>query len=149
MTSKPSPVFLREATGLVREVGFLETVGLNISLNLFGIGIFVILSTISLFPGGDPVIGTLLSVLIFVPLAAIYAMMTASMPRSGGDYVFVSRTLHPAFGVVVAWTIVLWTAFFVGSSANYLFTAALGPFFSILGSISQNSSVSSLAPMMS
>jgi len=146
--SKRAPVFLRDATGLVREIGFFETVAINLSNVSLGVGILVILSTVSLFPGGDPVIGTLLGALLFVPLAAIYAMMTSSMPRSGGDYVFVSRALHPALGFVTAWTIILWTSFFEGANANYLFTVALGPAFSIIGSIEQNSSISGLGSML-
>jgi len=148
MSKQPPRVFAREATGLVREVGFLETVALNLSSIDFGLGILVMLSTLSLFPGGDPVIGALLSALIFVPLGIIYAMTLSALPRSGGDYVFVSRALHQAFGVVVAWTILLWSSFFDGVAANYVFTLGLGPTFSIIGSIEQNSTISDLVSMI-
>jgi len=37
---------------------------------------------------------------IVIPLSLVFAMFAAAMPRSGGDYVYVSRTLHPAFGMM-------------------------------------------------
>ncbi|MBV9414628.1 MAG: APC family permease, partial [Solirubrobacterales bacterium] len=42
-----------------------------------------------------------------VLLALIFASLTSVMPRSGGDYVFSSRILHPFLGWLESWTLVI------------------------------------------
>ena len=39
-----------------------------------------------------------------LPTAVTYGMLAATMPRSGGDYVYVSRVLGLAFGIMSNWT---------------------------------------------
>jgi amino acid transporter len=53
--------------------------------------------------------GFLTSLLIFAlfPIAAIYVFMSLSMPRSGGEYIYVSRTLNPLLGFVACWTLTI------------------------------------------
>ncbi len=65
--------------------------------------------------------GTMLVALpMSIPIAVLYAYFSAAMPRTGGDYVWVSRCLHPAIGfmsnfllstVLLAWIAVepAWT----------------------------------------
>src|SRR5262249_19002065 len=45
--------------------------------------------------------------LFCVLLAFIFASLTSVMPRSGGDYVFSSRILHPFLGWLESWTLVI------------------------------------------
>ena len=45
--------------------------------------------------------------LFCILLALIFASLTSVMPRSGGDYVFTSRILHPALGWMESWTLVI------------------------------------------
>jgi len=40
-------------------------------------------------------------------LALIFASLTSVMPRSGGDYVFTSRIIHPFLGWMESWTLVI------------------------------------------
>src|SRR5947208_16933919 len=42
-----------------------------------------------------------------VLLALIFASLTSVMPRSGGDYVFTTRILHPFLGWLESWTLVI------------------------------------------
>ena len=45
--------------------------------------------------------------LFCILLALIFSSLTSVMPRSGGDYVFTSRILHPALGWMESWTLVI------------------------------------------
>jgi len=95
-----SKTFVRDATGLVRELSFFD----HAMTNLNGV---VPLAAIVLtpwwvwfaVPGGDPILATiggfLFSVLGSLPS---YAMISATFPRSAAPYLANSRVLHPAIG---------------------------------------------------
>jgi amino acid transporter len=56
-------------------------------------------------------------------LLTVYAEFAAAMQRSGGDYVFVSRALHPVLGWLLAWSQGIWLIFFwIGFNAWFALT---------------------------
>nr|MDO8100585.1 APC family permease [Candidatus Njordarchaeota archaeon] len=105
MAKKKPTLFAREATGLVREVRPLDSVIFNM-IAIIGVGPVGFLTTLSLFPQANlPV-----TILIFL-IPAFFTFMTyrelsVAMPRSGGDYIYVTRVINPAVGFVgsvLAW----------------------------------------------
>ena len=54
----------------------------------------------ALFPGADIVTAYILILPIALCYAISYAILGACMPRSGGDYVFGSRVVHPVWGLM-------------------------------------------------
>jgi len=106
-------VFVRKATGLVREIGVLtgiiivmaHTVGLGWQKRVFQcIGWLPISET--LYPGGLPPIflAFIASGIVVVLNVFCWAVMGASMPRAGGGYVYVSRVLGPVWGFITGWS---------------------------------------------
>ena len=101
---RPTPVapvssqslFVRNATGLVRDLTPWDAFNLVFSAVLVPIGFMEVMS---FAPQFWPHANLLLSFLIAAPLVAcfggVYLYFTELMPRSGGDYVWVSRTLAP------------------------------------------------------
>jgi APA family basic amino acid/polyamine antiporter len=94
-------LFVRSATGLVREVKPWQAMAINfitgappfvIAIALFG--------ALAGFPGGNFLLATLLTIPLALSVVYAFGFLTAAIPRSGGDYILVSRTLHPAAGVV-------------------------------------------------
>ena len=97
-----SRLFVRNSTGLVREASALDATIFNaaISAPVGSTIAYSIFFTLAAFPGAD-VIGVLaLSVLLNIPILIMFALMAASMPRVGGDYVWVSRILSPPLGLI-------------------------------------------------
>ena len=46
-------------------------------------------------------------ILLLFPIALIYVFMSLSMPRSGGEYIYVSRILNPLLGFIACWTLTI------------------------------------------
>jgi hypothetical protein len=87
-----SGLFARKSTGLVREVSGKQQIFWNFLSGFppygLALGVFVALSG---FPGGNLVVAALLAIPLALVLAYVYGLLTAVMPRTGGDYVYVSR----------------------------------------------------------
>lgn len=97
--------FVREATGLVREFSSFDAFMIGIAVVLPGI--FGYSSVIGFISGADPganfVLSALFGFLFMAPMGLIYVLMAGAMPRSGGDYVWITRTLHPVIGFMAGW----------------------------------------------
>jgi amino acid transporter len=94
-----SKVFLREATGLIRELSALDAVWVNLGLVGIWFSLTFISSTAPL-TGGDPLIGGLMTLILMAFIALSFSIVSVLTPRTAGDYVFTSRYLHPALGFV-------------------------------------------------
>src|SRR3954466_13988634 len=115
MTTETLPVtgtggFTRNATGLVREVSatdalIMNTIGMNVAVG----SVFLFLQAPALFPRGSMLLAVIIgTVLMAFTLLWVYSGRAAAMPRSGGDYVFVSRALHPFLRRALSWSQGIW-----------------------------------------
>jgi amino acid transporter len=105
MASSKPPVFLREATGLRKNVSLLDAVSINVSDMSAGAALANIGITTILLPtmaGVNLVLGSIIGFVLLVPQVIIYTIMTQRVPRTGGDYVWVSRSLGGFLGNVLA-----------------------------------------------
>ncbi len=97
MTSKR--VFLRDATGLVRGFSGWDAFVLVLGFINIGSGVYLVFSsTLAFAPAFNLGLSFLICTLMNLCVVVVYTQMTVAMPRSGGDYVFISRTLSPSLG---------------------------------------------------
>jgi APA family basic amino acid/polyamine antiporter len=113
---KKGSMFVRNATGLVRELTPFDAFNLVFAAILVPVGISQALNFgAAAFPGGNVALAFVLGGILLLGFAGVYVYFTLAMPRSGGDYVWVSRALHPFLGFVVNVTLtfvfVNWVAF--------------------------------------
>src|SRR5260370_17947899 len=111
-------LFVRNATGLVRELNAFDAFNLVFSAVLIPVGITEVMAFTPMF---WPHANMLVSFLLATPLVACcrlgYLYFTCIMPRSGGDYVWVSRTLTPFLGFFVNFSLTF--SFLTSTSSNF------------------------------
>jgi amino acid transporter len=128
-------VFTRQATGLVRLMGVRDTLLYNTMITTIILGAALIFLDVPYaFPGANIPLGLIIAGVLGTTMMIAYAMLGTAMPRSGGDYVFQSRLLHPAVGSgLLISGYVIWLAFWEVLGGWMLATMALSPFASALG----------------
>src|SRR5512139_1070536 len=115
--------FARKASGLVRGLSFLDAFGVGFMNQGLTPSMWVMISLgLGVYTGGNLIIGTLLSVLLCgIGFSLVWGILGGSMPRSGGEYIYNSRIIHPLIGIAesfgnafvwIMWIYVLapWTA---------------------------------------
>ncbi len=139
-------VFVRQATGLVKEAGLFDIFQFN-AVSATGVAIIsgsALLLPLMTYGNGiweSITIGFLLSLFVNV----VYYVLSTTIPRSGGDYVYISRLMHPSLGVLSAGltgifgTLVLAATF----GASVWVTSGLIPLLSAVGQADLASSLSS------
>src|SRR5437588_7930142 len=114
VSSGSGSLFVRQSSGLVRNVSVTNALFFNVAA-FVGVGltlypIFYALADAQAWK--TPLFSAygwaaIITGLFCILLALIFSSLTSVMPRSGGDYVFTSRILHPALGWMESWTLVI------------------------------------------
>ena len=143
--STGTKIFTRDATGLTRQLSAWDALGVILS----GIGLLFVFNAIGLtdgvYPGANPFITPIFGFLLVLPLVAMYVIFSIALPRTGGDYVWVGRILHPVVGFFTNFTITIISISFVGSIGTAVTSWALSEEFWDMGKIYNNASWISLA----
>src|ERR671922_2794113 len=142
-TGAGDQLFVRKSTGLVREASALDATIFNAVFSApvgatLAWGVFFALSA---FPGSDLVTATILSFVLNVPVLIMMALLASSMPRTGGDYVWVSRILAPPLATISNFGAALSALIGATFWARYFPVFALGPILVTLGVTFDNSTL--------
>ncbi len=100
-------VFIRRSSGLTRQVSGRDALAycaMNPGLLYAFVYAMFIIPLFAAY-GGAQLPLAVLPVLMMFPIAGLYWYYSVTMPRSGGEYVYISRTLHPALGLFANWMI--------------------------------------------
>lgn len=126
--------FSRTASGLTREITPVHHWIYNVFtlLVLTGAAFFYLWAP-GLYPGTSPVLGLIVAAIAIVPIYTAYSMLASAMPRSGGDYVFQSRILHPAIAFTALAAQVVWLWYWLELSGFWISNMVFSPLFSMLG----------------
>lgn len=142
-------LFVRESSGLVRAISPFTGIAMNVSAISIPLALLIATQAPSAFPGSSPfwvvVIGGVMSL---APIL-LYGTLTALMPRAGGDYVFISRTLHPWLGFAANFSMIAWS-FLAGAYICYLVTPfGIATAFGTIGATTHNATFSHWAAVLS
>jgi len=126
-------LFVRKSSGLVREIGSRDafsvaTGGVNPTTNIVVLYVFLAFAS-----NADLTWPYVIGAAMLMPLALCYAQLVAAMPRSGGDFVYASRLLHPAVGAFVGFGMLLTYLYLAGGGAALIGQLLLPQFLQTAG----------------
>jgi basic amino acid/polyamine antiporter, APA family len=135
-----SRLFVRNSTGLVRSASAVDATIFNavISAPIGSTLAWSIFFTLVAFPGADPVGVLVITLIINIPVLIMFALLGASMPRVGGDYVWVSRILHPSLALISNLCMIMGGLLGAAYFAKFFSIFALGPALVAGGSLAHN-----------
>jgi APA family basic amino acid/polyamine antiporter len=122
---KTEGLFVRQSSGLVREfrptdVFIFNTLGYALGLVIAVVPTFVA----ALWPEQNVLLIVTLGTILTISNALMYGYLAGVMPRSGGDYVYLSRVVHPGAGFTANWGFT-WSQF-LGLGLYAAFTVNFG-----------------------
>jgi amino acid transporter len=121
-------LFTRKATGLVREGRTRDALFYNVMWSSVALTFAFYWLFIGFYPGSNALLGVGFAAVLGIPGAFLYAMLTQVMPRTGGDYVFNSRSLHPSIGFAANFSYCVWLAVTIGIYTTYIANYGFGAF---------------------
>jgi APA family basic amino acid/polyamine antiporter len=132
----PVRLFTRQATGLVRDVPPLSQLVFAILTAPFPwVLAIAIFWTFSAYPGGNLYLAYGIGYLGGLFAAIGIGMLSTTMPRSGGDYVLVGRTIHPVVGLISSFWFTVNVLVSIAFITETLIVGALAPSLVAIGAI--------------
>lgn len=122
--SEARGLFVRQSSGLIREfrpidVFAFNTIGYALGLVLVSVPTFVA----GLWPAQNVLVIVTIGTILTVCNGLMYGYLAGIMPRSGGDYVYLSRIVHPWLGFTAnwgfTWSQFLGIALYAGFTVNF------------------------------
>ncbi|MBI4259683.1 MAG: APC family permease [Actinobacteria bacterium] len=119
-----------------------------ILLNVANIGVVYVMFTYwahpAVFPRSNLLVAIPVAAVLAVFFNLLYGMFAAIMPRTGSEYVYLTRTFHPVVGFMASFAAAMSQAFWVGIGGYWIAQFVLGPMMSSYGIISGNDTIASI-----
>lgn len=125
--------FARTSSGLVRSVSAWDAMIHNVcfmapmAVMVYGVW------SMELFSGVNLPLTALIAIPIAIICGIFYALFAAAMPRSGGEYIYVSRILNPAIGFSISFFFFVCLLSVAGAYVPWCTQWALAPILERLG----------------
>ncbi len=117
--AQSSSLFTRQSSGLVRELGIPAATGIALAS-------VAVVNTFINFYGGllnfskvDMVLPLLLGAFIWFIAMFAYRYLLQAIPRAGGEYIYMSRIIHPAVGTMVGIACAVGFSYTLAANANF------------------------------
>jgi len=147
-TKESSDMFLRRASGLIRAAGPWSGLAFNViwTGNCVGlIAAWILNSYVFVSPGYNIPWLIIVACILSTLNTATYMFFSMAIPRSGGDYHFISRTLHPSLGFMSSVNWALWLPLVLGWAGSQVVPIGLFSLLTTWGAITNNSALIGLA----
>jgi amino acid transporter len=125
-------VFTRASSGLVRQVKAQDVAYYGIQQIALSYIVFIVLAW-GAYPGSSMPLASVIAMFGGLAMGICYAMFATLYPRSGGEYVYLSRTLFPVVGFIVSFSFALWETFYTGINGAFFSLYSVSPFLAAVG----------------
>jgi amino acid transporter len=127
-------VFARNSSGLVRAASATDASLVNMYVATFPIMLGFMLGVVLYWYPGVNIFWTIaIGFVLAIPIVIAYALASTILGRSGGDYVFISRAMHPALGFAANMVFVIFNTVFLTSTGFFFCLWCLSPLTRYLG----------------
>jgi basic amino acid/polyamine antiporter, APA family len=135
-TGTAGGLFLRKSSGLVREFGARDV----FVFNTIGYALGLVLAIVPLLmagavPRANVLLTVALGTVLTVANALTYGYLSAAMPRSGGEYVYLGRVVHPVAGFTANWGFTWSQLLGLGLYASFTVNFGIAVSFLTLGNV--------------
>lgn len=136
-------IFVRESSGLRKEVSLIDAVMLNLANMPAGVALFNSISPY-ISQGAVIWIAAIIGLVLAIPQMLVYMILGSKIPRTGGDYVWISRLINGPLGGVMAFALMIESTAFFALTA-FFFSSAVSTVLSTIGSLDGNPSLVSIS----
>jgi basic amino acid/polyamine antiporter, APA family len=137
-------LFIRQTSGLVRELGIPAAVGISLA-SVAVVNTFINFNAgLTAFPKSDMYLPLIAAAIIWLVAMFAYRNLLRAVPRAGGEYVYLSRTVSPVVGSIAGLGIAVVFTYILSTNAH--FAAQFTPFMLTgFGAIFHSTSVANAA----
>lgn len=129
-------IFLRKASGLIRTASPFDTFIFNIGLVSVGLGVVTMMFYIpAYYPAANMAWSVIMAAVAMAAIAWGMLTWTLTLPRSGGIYVFGSRSLPPFLAVGCSLMEIAAWLFYCAIAAYWIIILGLAPMLTVIGDL--------------
>uniref|UniRef100_A0A2U9ILF5 APC family permease n=1 Tax=Acidianus sulfidivorans JP7 TaxID=619593 RepID=A0A2U9ILF5_9CREN len=140
-------IFIRESSGLVRQMSSKHAFAKVLAL-IVPISAYYTLVYSPALPAADWTLGIFIAAIIALPVFMTYLKLAEHIPRSSGEYIYITRILHPILGGIQGVANVFSTPLLAAILSQIEIAAGIAPAFQILGAAFHNSALFNLGTNM-
>jgi amino acid transporter len=124
--AQPTRLFIRQTSGLVRELGIPAATGISLA-SVAVVNTFINFNAgLTDFTKSDMYLPLIAGAIIWLVAMFAYRYLLRAVPRAGGEYVYLSRIVSPAAGSVAGLGIAVVFTYILSTNAH--FAAQFTPF---------------------
>jgi len=148
MASEVAPtLWVRKASGLTREIGGWSALAVTMCYAIGGGAHRLVWFSTYWYPGCDPVLSSVITSIAALILMFIYAWMLITMPRTGGDYIYISRVVNPFVGFMSSFGYMI-SAGLCNGILSFFALESFGSAISVYGLWTNNPGISALGALL-
>ena len=143
-SGEPGRLFIRQTSGLVRELGIPAAIGISLA-SVAVVNTFINFNAgLTAFAKADMYLPLVAGAVIWLVAMFAYRYLLRAVPRAGGEYVYLSRIVSPVSGSIAGLGIAVVFTYILSTNAH--FAAQFTPFMlSGLGAVFHSSSIANAA----
>ncbi|MUM64920.1 amino acid permease [Acidianus infernus] len=141
-------LFIRESSGLVRQMDARHSFS-KVFVFINPLSVYYTLLYAPALPSASWSIGIILPVILALPVFLVYLFLSEYVPRSSGEYIYISRILGPIPASIQAYATIIFNVLIAAIASQLEVTAGISPALQIIGLSLHDSSLFNLGTSLS